>query len=143
MAKILCATRGGEAAIKNQKAAIARAKENADSIIFFYVVDVEFLAHANYALRSDVVIGEMDNMADFLMTMAVERAEKEGVEASFIVRHGTFAHQLKETILEEEVSLVVLGKPEEESAFVLAGLQALASSLKKETGVEVWIPGLE
>ena len=70
MGKILCATRGGEAAVKNQQAAIQRAKESGDELAFFYVVDVEFMAHADYALRSDVVTSEMDKMADFLLAMA-------------------------------------------------------------------------
>ena len=143
MGKILCATRGGEAAIKNQEAAIKRAKEQADELVFFYVVDVEFMASAHYAVRSDVVTDEMVQMADFLMAMAVERAEKQDVEATYIVRHGKFAEELKATIEEAEITLVILGRPGEgESAFKLAGLQQVAASLEEETEVEVWIPGL-
>lgn len=144
MGKILCATRGGEAAVKNQQAAIQRAKESGDELAFFYVVDVEFMAHADYALRSDVVTSEMDKMADFLLAMAVERATKEGLEASEIIRHGNFAEQLKLTIEEEGITQVILGKPVEGgSAFALAGLKELAANIEAETGVPVWIPGLE
>jgi hypothetical protein len=143
MGKILCATRGGEAAIKNQEAAIERAKEQADELVFFYVVDVEFMASAHYAVRSDVVTDEMAQMADFLMAMAVERAEKEKVAASYIIRHGNFAEELKATVDEEDIRLVILGRPGEgESAFKLAGLQQFAASLEEETGIEVWIPDL-
>ena len=144
MGKILCATRGGEAAIENQKAAIERAKNTNSDLIFFYVVDVEFMAHADYAIRSDVVTGEMDKMAEFLMLMAVERAEKRGVPASFIVRHGQFGEELKATVVEEGITLVVLGRPGgEESAFALSSLTALAQNVAAETGVDVWIPGVD
>jgi nucleotide-binding universal stress UspA family protein len=143
MGKILCATRGGEAAIENQKQAIQRALTNDDDLIFFYVVDVEFMAHADYAIRPDIVTGEMDKMAEFLMAMAVERAEKAGQPASFIVRHGNFVEKLKDTIQEQDITLVVLGRPAEESAFELQGLRDLASSVAAETGVDVWIPGSE
>ena len=144
MGKILCATRGGEAAIENQKKAIQHAKETGDELIFFYVVDVEFMAHADYALRADVVTGEMDKMADFLLAMAVERAAKEGVETTAIIRHGNFVEKLKDTVASEDITIVMLGRPgEEESAFRLNQLKELANNIEKETGVDVWIPGLE
>jgi hypothetical protein len=144
MGKILCSTRGGEASVRTQEAAIQRSKESGDELIFFYVSDVEFLAKADYALRSDVVTEEIDRMGDFLMAMAVERASKRGVEARYILRHGAFAGQLKATVEEEGITLVVLGRPANgESAFKLDALEGLAGQIREETGVEVWIPPLE
>ncbi len=144
MGKILCATRGGEAAVRNQMAAIRRARESGDDLIFFYVVNVEFLAHAEYALRSDVITREMDKMAEFLLVMAVERAEEEGIKADYLIRHGRFAEELEAVVREEGITLVVLGRPEGEgSAFGISGLRLLAEKIQKDTGVEVWIPGLE
>lgn len=144
MGKILCATRGGEAAIENQKRAIQRAKETGDELIFFFVVNVGFMAYADYALRSDVVTAEMDKMAEFLMAMAVERAEKMDQPASYIVKHGDFVEELKETVREEGITLVVLGRPgDQENAFQITGLRELAQSIAEETGVQVWIPGIE
>ncbi len=141
MGRILCSTRGGEASIRTQEAAIGRAKESGDDLIFFFVVDVEFLARADYALRSDVVIEEMDKMGEFLMAMAVERAEKRGVQASYIIRHGDFVEQLKATISEEHITLAILGRPiDERSAFQLAALEKLAEQIAEETGIETWIP---
>src|SRR5690606_39818957 len=64
MGKILCATRGGEAAIETQEAAIRRAIDQNDELIFFYVVDIEFLVHAAYALRSDIVEEEIDKRSE-------------------------------------------------------------------------------
>jgi nucleotide-binding universal stress UspA family protein len=144
MGKILCATRGGEASVRNQNAAIQRAKEGGDELYFFFVVDVEFLAHADYALRSDVVTSEMEKMAHFLMAMAVERAGKQSVKADYIIRHGHFGEELRATVKEQNVSLIILGMPGgEESAFKVSGLQSFAEEVHKDTGVEVWIPGID
>jgi nucleotide-binding universal stress UspA family protein len=141
MGKILCSTRGGDASIRTQEAAIRRAKENKDELVFFYAFDLEFLAQADFVVRSDVVTEEMDKMAHFLMAMAVERAGKEGVEARYVIRHGRFADELKAAIAEEGATLVVLGRPaDEKSAFEPRGLKELARSVKEETGVEVWVP---
>jgi|SRR5690554_4227478 len=144
MGKILCATRGGPAAVEAQEAAIERALEQDDDLIFFYVVNVEFLSHAHYALRSDVVTEQMDHMAEFLMTMAVERAEAKGKAARYVIKHGDFAPELKKTVREEGITLVVLGRPaHENSVFRLESLRRFAGKIAAETGVEVWIPGLE
>lgn len=141
MGRILCSTRGGEASVRTQEAAIQRAKESGDDLIFFYVSDLEFLRQANYALRTDVVTEELDKMGDFLTAMAVERAERAGVKSESLVKHGEFLEQLKAAIEEESITTVVLGRPaHEESVFELTALQELAENLQQETGVEVWIP---
>ena len=141
MGKILCSTRGGDASVRTQVAAIRRAKEHGDELVFFYAFDMEFLAQADFVVRSDVVSEEMTKMADFLMAMAVERAAKEDVKARYIIRHGRFAEELKAAIEEEAATLVVLGRPaDDKSAFEPRGLKELARSVKAETGVEVWVP---
>src|SRR5687767_11607112 len=106
MGSILCCVRGGETSVETQKRCIALAKEQSKDIIFFMVYDVEFMAHANYALRSDVVSSEMVEMCQFLLNMAVERAEQEGVQATSIVRLGVFPEQLREVVKEVSPELV-------------------------------------
>jgi hypothetical protein len=133
--KILCATRGGEASIQTQDAAIGKAKETGDELVFLYIYDVEFLAHAQYALRSDVVTDELDRMAEFLMTMAVERATEQGVGARYAIRQGAFAEELAAAVTEEQATLVILGCPEEESVFEVEHLQQLTQKLQAETGI--------
>jgi nucleotide-binding universal stress UspA family protein len=142
MGKILCATRGGEASIRTQKAAIQRAKESGDELIFVFVVDVEFLARADYALRPDVVVGEMEKMGDFLMVMAVERAQQESVPARYLIRHGMLHDELIQIIEEEGITVLVLGRPaaEHDTPDRLAWLESFAADIAEETGIEVWIP---
>src|SRR3989304_1333287 len=114
MGVILCATRGGEASLESQDAAIALAKQAGDELIFIYVYDVEFLTHANYALREDVVADELNRMAEFLMTMAVDRAKAQGLSSRSVIREGEFRAELLSALQEEEARLLILGRPGED-----------------------------
>ncbi len=144
MTKILCATRGGEASYRTQDAAIALAKERGDELLFLYVVDIEFLKKTARGVRPDVVTSEMEKMGEFLLAMAQERAEKQDVTANYVLRYGNLRQELVAAAGDEEldVDLVVLGKPAgEESAFVLASLEKLATQIETETGVKARIIG--
>jgi nucleotide-binding universal stress UspA family protein len=136
--KIVCATRGGEASFQAQDAAINKAKQAGDELVFIYIYDMNFMAFAKYALRSDVITDELDRMAEFLMTMAVERAREQGVEARYTIRQGTFADELAAVAQEEQATLVVLGRPEEENLFEIEHLQELAGRLQASTGIPFW-----
>jgi len=136
MGKILCATRGGEASVKTQEAAIKRALETGDELVFFYAVDLEFLADADYALRSDVMEEEMGNMGEFLMLMAVERAEKQGVKAASVIRSEAFPEAIMAAAQEEQATLVVVGRPLDDSdPEALARLKELVKTLEAQAGV--------
>lgn len=138
MGKILCATRGGEGSEQTQQTAIQLAKETGDPLMFFIAFDLEFLAQADYTLRSDVVNEEMNKMVEFLMAIAVERAEKAGIRATYFVCRGAFREGLIETIRREDVTLVILGRPNAEaSKFDLAEMEEFATSVTKETGARV------
>ncbi len=140
MGKILCATRGGEASYDTQDAAIALAKERGDELLFIFVVDTRFLDKARRAVRPDVVAEEMSHMGEFLLAMAQERAQKQGVVADYVLRRGEFRDELKAAACEEGVDLVVLGRPESTgAAFVPAALEAFAAEIEAETGVEARI----
>jgi nucleotide-binding universal stress UspA family protein len=137
MGKILCATRGGEASYRTQDAVIKLAKEQGDTILFLYVVDTRFLDHALRAVRPSVVKEEMARMGDFLLAMAQERAEGQGVTAETRIRYGELQPELKAAAQEEDVDLVVLGRPVgDESAFQVSALEAFAAKILEETGIE-------
>jgi nucleotide-binding universal stress UspA family protein len=140
MGTILCATRGGEASYRSQDAAIALAQERGDGLLFLFVVDIRFLQKAERAVRPDVVTAEMEKMGEFLLAIAQERAQKQGVEARYVLRHGDLRHELKAAASEEAVDLVVLGKSAGTgSAFVPADLEAFAAEIEAETGVKARI----
>ncbi len=136
MGKILCSTRGGDASIRTQKAAIDLALSTGDDLIFFIAFDMEFLAEADFNLRSDVVSEEVDKMCDFLMLMAIERAEAKGKEATCLVRQGAFVKEIEKVVREEGITLAILGRPEgHASRFALHQLEELAEQLEADTGV--------
>jgi nucleotide-binding universal stress UspA family protein len=140
MGKILCATRGGEASYRTQDAAIALAQERGGELLFLFVVDTHFLDRTGRAVRPDVVAEEMGRMGEFLLAMAQERAESQGVAAGYLLRRGEFRDELKAAACEEGVALVVLGQPAGTgSAFVPADLEAFAAEIEAETGAEAVI----
>ena len=140
MGVILCATRGGEASLESQDAAIALAKQAGDELIFIYVYDVEFLTHANYALREDLVADELNRMAEFLMTMAVDRAKAQGLSSRSVIREGEFRAELLSALQDEKARLLILGRPgEDDGHFALEHLSELARRLQEESGIPVRI----
>ena len=122
MSVILCATRGGEASIKTQQRAIGLAKEREAKLVFIFVADVRFLDHYT-APRVPAMEGEMEHLGEFLLLMAKERAEKAGVEADFTVRKGVFMAALIEAAKELGASLIVLGRPADDSVTTLEYLE--------------------
>jgi hypothetical protein len=140
MRKILCATRGGEASRRTQEAVIVMAKEERASIIFLYVVDVEFLKLTARGVRPDVVATEMEHMGEFLLALACERAAAQGVDAEMCIRHGPLVEALKSAAGEEGADCIAFGRPAGiDSTFSLADLQHLAATIEAETGIETRI----
>lgn len=135
--KILCPTRGGLASYPNQDRAIALAKDRNEDLIFLYVSDVTFLDHTAAPKVVDIE-SELDEMGDFFLTMAVERAENADVDAEGIVRRGAFKQVLKDILNEYEISLVVLGQSREDTSTLPPDfIENLAKTLNTETGIEI------
>ena len=140
MSKILCATRGGEESYRTQDAAIALAKEQGDELVFLFVVDIGFLDKTERAIRPDVVTEEMTHMGEFLLSLAQERAQAQGVKARIRIYCGQVRQGLSDTVMEEGADILILGRPTDEgSAFSLAALKHLAAEIEQETGVKVQI----
>jgi nucleotide-binding universal stress UspA family protein len=140
MKKILCATRGGEASIRTQDAVIALAKEEGATIVFLYVVDVEFLRLTARGVRPDVVTTEMEHMGEFLLAMAVERASAQGVEAEMIVRHGPLVEALEAAGKEMAADAIAFGRPAGvDSSFSLGDLEQMAARIEEDTGIKTYI----
>ena len=140
MKKILCATRGGEASHRTQDAVIAMAKEEGASVLFLFVVDVEFLKLIPQGVRPDIVSTELDHMGEFLLALACERAAAQGVEAEVLIRHGSMPEALISVALEQRVDAVVLGQPAgSEGAFTLPEIKRLATRIEESTGIKVYV----
>ncbi|MDH4207261.1 MAG: universal stress protein [Anaerolineae bacterium] len=139
MGKILCPTRGGEGSYRTQDAAIAMATETGDDLVFLYVVDLDFLDHTERAVRPDVVAQEMRHLGEFLLGMAQDRAQTQGVDASYIVREGEVQAEIKAAAVEEGATMVVLGQAEEQDEtcrFEPEKLFKFAAQIEAETGIE-------
>jgi nucleotide-binding universal stress UspA family protein len=140
MKKILCATRGGEASRRTQDAVIAMAREAGASILFLYIVDVEFLKLTARGVRPDVVATEMERMGEFLLAMACERATAQGVKAEMCLRHGPLVQALESAAREEGADAIAFGRPVGlDSSFSLADLEQLAAGIEEDTGIKTYI----
>lgn len=134
--RILCPTRGGQASYQNQDAAIKLAIERQAEIVFLYVTDVHFMDHFASPKLIDFET-ELEEMGDFLLTMAIERAQKSGVEATGIVRRGSFRQTLLDILDSQKVDAVILGTSKLETSMLTPEfIKDLASELSVHTGVE-------
>ena len=135
--KLLCPTRGGEASYPNQDSAISLAKERGAELIFLYISNVHFL-DLTAAPKVFDIEAELDEMGDFLLAMAQERAFQAGIEAAAVVRRGEFRETLKDIIEEYQITTVVLGAAGEETGVLTEEyIDILSEELCSETGTEV------
>ncbi|HSM56770.1 MAG TPA: universal stress protein [Candidatus Sulfomarinibacteraceae bacterium] len=139
MTTILFPTRGGEASYANQDRVIGLAREEEARLIFMYVSDVRFISMTALPVLVDIE-EELEEMGEFLMAMAQERAAKQGVEAEIMVRRGVFRQALKDVIREQQVDVVVLGSSSETTGVTTKSYRReLIVELVEETGVEVLV----
>jgi nucleotide-binding universal stress UspA family protein len=140
MATILRPTRGGEASFSNQDWAIALAKERDADLLLLYVSNVHFLDRVAGPVLVDIA-AELDEMGEFLLAMAQERAEQAGVRTKSLVLRGQFREALAQAIQEhEEITTVVLGAAVEETSVTPAGyLEDLVQWCQAECGIEVFV----
>lgn len=139
MGKILCATRGGEASYRTQDQAISLARQRGDSLIFLYVIDTHFLDKTAAPIVVDVG-NQLQAMGEFLLAMAQEKAESQGVPVRSICRPGRVRDEIKAVARDEQVDIVVLGRPAGEAdAFAMEELKAFAAEIEFETNSQVVI----
>lgn len=137
MATILSPTRGGKLSYLNQDRAIAFAKEREAKLIFLYVCDVQFDHQVTEDTLADVE-AELEDMGQFLLSMAQDRAAEEGLEAEALVRSGNFREVLDSVIKENEVDTLILGTSQEENSHTTpVFLRELSADLAKKYSLEV------
>jgi nucleotide-binding universal stress UspA family protein len=139
MTNILCPTRGGKESQPNQDFAIELTKERGADLLFMYVSNIQLISRSGPPIVVDIE-EELDELGDFLLSMAQERAENSGVAAKAIVKRGVFSEVLKEVIVEKKVNTVVLGSSSQETGIVsYEHLQKLSEELSEEMEVEFFI----
>lgn len=138
MPVILCPTRGGKSSIPNQQWAIRLAQQRNARLIFLYVSDVHFLDNLSSPLLVDVA-HELDEMGEFLLAMAQDRAQQAGVEAEIMVRQGLFREALADVIGEKEVETVVIGKSTQGTGVTTERYLAILANTVQEKGVEMLV----
>ena len=142
MATILYPTRGGSSAYHNQDWAVSLAQERGADLLLLYVSDVHFLDRTAAPVRLDLVEAELEDLGEFLLAMAQERVEKSGLSAETIVRGGEFVKALEETILERNISVVVLGCPTDDTGITSDEyISEVARKLQASLNVEVFVIG--
>jgi nucleotide-binding universal stress UspA family protein len=140
MTTILYPTRGGSSAYLNQDWAMSLAQERDASLLLLYVSNVHFLKHTAAPVRLDLVEAELEDLGEFLLAMAQERVEKAGFTAETAVRRGEFVNALEEIIAERDISVVVLGRPVEDTGITSEGyINTVASNLRDNSQVEVFV----
>jgi len=133
---ILCLTRGGRSSYPNQDWAIAHAKESNAQLRFLHVTNVHFLDLIAAPKVVDIE-AELDELGEFLLVMAQERAKNAGVQAETTVRHGEFRQVLEQVISEFDVDTVIMGASAGNTGIVSPDYRkALTEDISCETGVE-------
>jgi nucleotide-binding universal stress UspA family protein len=136
MTTILCPTRGGKESHPNQDYAINLAKVRNADLLFLYVSNIQLISRSGPPIVVDIE-EELDELGDFLLSMAQERAENAGIPAKVAVHRGIFSKVLQEVIVENKIDTVVLGSAPEETGIVsYERLQELSEELSEELGVE-------
>lgn len=135
---ILCPTRGGKSSIPNQQWAIQYAKEQNATLIFLYVSDVRFLDNLSSPILVDVA-HELDEMGEFLLAMAQDRALRVGLKTDILVRQGIFREALAEVILEKNVDTVIIGQSTHGTGVTDERYLTILAATMQEKGVEMLV----
>ncbi|MEJ2327038.1 MAG: universal stress protein, partial [Chromatiaceae bacterium] len=112
-------------------------------LIFLYVFDPQVLQK----VATPIVISiddQMEKMLAYLQTTAQEQAFRAGVRARAIVRTGELIDQLIQVGREEEIDLIMLGRPTAESTvFGKERFRSLVSEIEQKTNIPVQVLEIE
>lgn len=146
MPGIICAIRGGPASQPTIRKAISMAKKNELPVYFLYIVNLDFLVHTQSG-RVNTVSKQLDQMGEFILLTAQDKAEKQKVESEGVIRHGKVWEEIISYAKEISANYVVLGLPageEEKEENVLAAdrISEFGETIQEESGAEaVFVPG--
>lgn len=139
MGNIICAVRGGPASQSTIEYAVALAKRKNISIVFLYVINLDFLAHTMTS-RVAVINEDMRQMGELILMMAADVASAQELDAQTVIREGDVTEQIMALCSELDADYVVVGKPivrEGMSVFDDEKIQALTANLKRSCRAEL------
>lgn len=146
MPGIVCAIRGGPDSQPTIEKAISLAGETKLKLHFLYVVNFDFLARTESS-RTSFFSDDLDQMGEFILLTAQEKAKEENVVAEGVVRHGQVSEEIVGLATDIQADYVVLGLPqgvEENDVFVNDKIKELCKRIETETQAEViFAEGLE
>lgn len=138
MSGIICAIRGGPASQPTIKKAIGLAQENSLPLYFLYIVNLDFLTHTQMG-RVNIITDQLDQMGEFILLTAQAKAQKKGVEAQGVIRHGDVREEIMAFAKEVEADYVVLGLPTgddggEQNEFAADRIREFGETIEGESG---------
>lgn len=143
MSGIVCAIRGGPGSNPTIDKSIELAKETGLTIHFLYVSNLDFLSHTSTS-RVSHLYEDIDQMGEFILLMAQERADSKGVSADGTVRHGHVQEEIIHLCHDLEADYVVLGRPqmkEDVNVFTHDLLNEFEKQVQEESGAKVILAG--
>lgn len=111
MSGIICAIRGGPRSQSTIAKAIEMAKGSALPLYFIYVVNLDFLTKQEFYPKHFVDV-ELEQMGEFILLLAKEKAAKTEVIAHCAIRHGNVLEELIAACTEYQCERIVMGLPE-------------------------------
>lgn len=137
---IVCATRGGEGSRVVQSAAIRRAKESGQPLVFLYVTDPHSLGEYDQALEP-AVREELDWLGETLLRTAQRRANAAQLHAEARIRQGNVREEICRFLEESNAGILLLGAPRGTTANVFGddAVEQFAQEIMDSTHVQVEI----
>ena len=142
MPGIVCAVRGGPHSQPTIARSIDLAQETGQPLYFLYVVNLDFLSHTPTS-RVHTISEEMRQMGEFILLMAQQMADRQGISAEAVIRHGNVGAELVTFCHEIEAAYLVLGRPKVErgdAVFTQERLDQFVEYIKEQTGAMVIFP---
>lgn len=138
MGCIVCATRGGEGSRAVQLAAIERAKQSGNDLVFLFVADDNMRERIEDNLQT-AVRDELIWMGNAMLQIAKIRAGARNIDVTLKVRVGKVQDEIERFLQDSQASLLLLGAPRGTTATVFGddAIEKFAHTIQEDTGIAV------
>lgn len=137
MGLVVCATRGGKGSQVAQQAAINRARENGDRLLFLYVVQVDEPDGFDVSLRP-ALREELARLGQTLLRLAKQRSRLAGVFADTLILEGDAREAILAQLRRQSAECLYLGAPARSARQTEpTNIELLAQQIQAETAVRV------